>query len=146
MVSHDYLKFWKVIRYFVLRKYDIKSSDLDMLLFLYSEKYFGKEQFNEYNQLLTWDTRRFKSLLENGWISVFREKRNNKKTLYEISHKGKSVITTMYKKLNGEEIPMSSSSNPMFARNVSYFDKVYRNMIKRMNAEIKALRQRRSEQ
>jgi hypothetical protein len=146
MVSNDYLKFWKVIRYFVLRKYDLSSSDLDILLFLYSERYFSKTDFKEYDELLSWDVRRFKRLMENGWIQVFREKVGHKKALYEISHKGKTVITTMYKKLNGEEIPMSSSSNPMFARNVSYFDKVYRNMIKRMNAEIIELRQRRLKQ
>lgn len=143
--NHDYLKYWKVIRYFAQAKYGIKSADLDMLLFLYSEKYFSKTQFKEFNELLSWDISRFSRLLRDGWISVFRKRQGNKKTLYELSYKGKRMISSLYKKLNGEEIPMSESANPMFAKNVSYSDKVYRNMIIRMNKYIKEQRQHHSQ-
>lgn len=143
--NHDYLKYWKVIRYFVQAKYGIRSADLDMLLFLYSEKYFSKTQFKEFNELLSWDVSRFSRLLRDGWISVFRKRQGNKKTLYELSYKGKRMISSLYKKLNGEEIPMSESANPMFAKNVSYSDKVYRNMIIRMNKYIREQRQHHSQ-
>lgn len=143
--NHDYLKYWKVIRYFVQAKYGIRSADLDMLLFLYSEKYFSKTQFKEFNELLSWDVNRFSRLLRDGWISVFRKRQGNKKTLYELSYKGKRMISSVYKKLNGEEIPMSESANPMFAKNVSYSDKVYRNMIIRMNKYIREQRQHHSQ-
>jgi hypothetical protein len=139
--NHDYLKYWRVIKYFTQVKYKLKAGDLDMLLFLYSEKYFGKQKFNDFNELLPWDVKRFDKLLRDEWISVFRKRQGNKKTLYEISYKGKRMISSIYKKLNGEEIPMSESGNPMFATNVSYTDKVYRNMIKRMNKEIREQRQ-----
>ena len=143
--NQDYLKYWKVIRYYVQAKYGIKSADLDMLLFLYSEKYFGKQQFNDFDKLLSWDINRFNRLLIDGWISVFRKRQGNKKTLYELSYKGKRMISSVYKKLNGEEIPMSESANPMFAKNVSFSDKVYRNMITRMNKYIREQRQHHSQ-
>jgi hypothetical protein len=138
---HDYLKYWKVIRYFVKAKYKINSADLDMMLFLYSEKYFGKHQFNEFDELLSWDVNRFSRLLRDGWIGVFRKREGNKKTLYEVSYKGKRMISSIYNKLNGEEIPMDRTTNPMFARNVSYSDKVYRNFITDMNKYIREQRQ-----
>lgn len=141
----DYLKYWKVIRYYVQAKYKVSPADLDMLLFLYSERYFSQKDFFEYNQLLSWDRDRFFRLLRDDWIIVFRKREKGKKTLYSVSFKGKKMIATMYKKLNGEEIPMSQSSNPMFAKNVSYFDKVYRNMIKRMNAFIREQRLHRAQ-
>ena len=143
--NHDYLKYWKVIRYYVQAKYGVRSADLDMLLFLYSEKYFGKQQFNDFDKLLSWDINRFNRLLSDGWISVFRKRQGNKKTLYELSYKGKRMISSEYKKLNGEEIPMSESANPMFAKNVSFSDKVYRNMITRMNKYIREQRQHHSQ-
>ena len=143
--NQDYLKYWKVIRYYVQAKYGIRSADLDMLLFLYSEKYFGKQQFNDFDKLLSWDINRFNRLLSDGWISVFRKRQGNKKTLYELSYKGKRMISSVYKKLNGEEIPMSESANPMFAKNVSFSDKVYRNMITRMNKYIREQRQHHSQ-
>ena len=43
--DHDYLKYWRVVKYFAKRKYQVSSADLDMLLFLYSEKYFNKTTF-----------------------------------------------------------------------------------------------------
>ena len=143
--NQDYLKYWKVIRYYVQAKYGVRSADLDMLLFLYSEKYFGKQQFNDFDKLLSWDINRFNRLLSDGWISVFRKRQGNKKTLYELSYKGKRMISSVYKKLNGEEIPMSESANPMFAKNVSFSDKVYRNMITRMNKYIREQRQHHSQ-
>ena len=96
-------------------------------------------------KLLSWDINRFSRLLRDGWISVFRKRQGNKKTLYELSYKGKRMISSLYKKLNGEEIPMSESANPMFAKNVSYSDKVYRNMIIRMNKYIREQRQHHSQ-
>ena len=38
--QEDYLKYWRVIRQFTKIKYGLTQSDLDMLFFLYSEKYF----------------------------------------------------------------------------------------------------------
>jgi hypothetical protein len=50
------------------------------------------------------------------------------------------MIQSIYRKLNGEEIPVSNTNNKMFAKNVSYSDKVYRNMIIEMNKIIKQQR------
>tara|TARA_R110000744_G_scaffold99126_1_gene191515 strand:+ start:651 stop:1028 length:378 start_codon:yes stop_codon:yes gene_type:complete len=117
-------------------KYKLKTADLDMILFLYSEDYFSKDKFKEFDQLLSWNVNRFDKLLRDGWIEVFRKRVGNRKALYELSYKAKRVVNSIYKKLNGEEIP-SSEYNPIFHRNVSYTDKVYKNFIKEMNKTIK---------
>ena len=139
-MQKDYLKFWRVIRYFVKAKYEISTGDLDVLLFLYSEKYFGKEKFQEFDELLSWDKNRFDQLLKNGWIEVFRKRVGKNKTLYSLSFKANRMIHSIYEKLNGAAIPESSTSNPMFKSNVSYTDKVYRNMIVEMNKFIRQQR------
>lgn len=133
-MKSDYLKYWRVVRQFVKKKYGLSQADLDILLFLKSEDYFTKDKFKEFDSLLTWNVHRFDTLLRDGWIEVFRKHQGKYKGLYSLSQKGKRVTTSIYKKLNGEEIPTSNDGNPMFLRNVSYTDKVYRNMIKRMNA------------
>ncbi len=43
--NHDYLKYWRVIRYFIKAKYNLTQADLDILFFLYSESYFSKDRF-----------------------------------------------------------------------------------------------------
>ena len=138
--SNDYMKYWRVIRYFFKIKYNISTGDLEMMLFLYSERYFSKEKFNEFDELLSWDTARFDNLLKNGWIGVFRKNRGKHKTLYELSYKTRKMLSSLYKKLNGEEIPESLTSNPLLYKNVSYSDKIYRNMILEMNKFIRQQR------
>jgi hypothetical protein len=136
----DYLKYWRVIRYFIKAKYGLNTAELEMLLFLYSEEYFSKDKFAEFNELLSWNVNRFDKLLRDNWIVVFRKRAGKTKGMYELSYKAKRMIDSIYKKLNGEEIPTSKSVNPMFLKNVSYTDKVYRNMIKEMNAFTKQQR------
>jgi len=143
--QYDYLKYWRVVRQFIKVKYKLTQSDLDILLFLYSEKYFSREDFSEYNTLMGWDPNRFNRLLKDGWIVVFRKRNSHTKAIYEITYKTKTAIRSLYKKLNGEEIPVSASNNPMFLKRVPYTDKVYRHYIKGMNAELRKTRQKNSE-
>lgn len=140
--SSDYLKYWKVIRYFIKAKYKVSTGELDMLLFLYSENYFDKNKFLEYNEIFSWNEKRFDELKAKGWIEVFRPRdyKKNKRAIYTLSYKTKRMIGSMYKKLSGEEIPESPSANPIFLKNVSYTDKVYKNMIIEMNKFIKQQR------
>ena len=135
--NHDYLKYWRVIRYWVKAKYKLGTPELEMLLFLYSEQIFNKSQFKHYEELMSWDIKRFNYLLKEDWIHVWRKRKGNETTLYELTYKGKRVINTIYKKLNGEEIAETSTNNPLFRFDASYMDKVYRNMIVEMNQEIK---------
>jgi len=140
--SYDYLKYWRVIRYFIKAKYNISQAELDILLFLYSEKYFSKDKFEEFDKLLSWDENRFDKLLRDGWIALFRpyNQKTREKALYEISYKGRRMVGSIYKKLNGEEIPVSQSTNPIFAKNVSYSDRRYREFIREMNAYVRQQR------
>jgi hypothetical protein len=138
--TDDYLKYWRVIRQWIKVKYGLTQCDLDLLLFLYSEKYFGKDKFDDYNDLLGWDINRFFRLQQDGWIEKFRNRVGKRKALYKLPIKTTRMIQLIYRKLNGEEIPVSQSQNRMFAKNVSYTDKVYRDMIIEMNALIKQRR------
>ncbi len=136
----DYLKYYRVIRQFIKIKYEITQADLDMLLFLYSEKYFGRDKFDEYDKLLGWDVCRFFRLQQEGWIVMFRNKVAKRKALYKLTMKSERMIQSMYRKLSGEEIPTSLSQNKMFLKNASYLDKAYRDMIIQMNEVIRQQR------
>lgn len=133
----DYLKYWRVIRYWVKAVYGLTTPDLEMLLFLHSEQIFSKDKFSEFEEIMSWDKNRFERLRQEGWIIVWKKREGKNKALYEISHKGKKLVRIVYKKLNGEEI---SERNPLFLKGASYMDKVYRNMIIEMNKTIKQQR------
>ena len=140
--KRDYLKYWKVIREYFKVRHNLSQADLDMLLYLYSERYFNVTTFREYEKIFVWDKKRFYRLIHEGWIELFASKQKGRpamrsKALYCLSYKAKRMINSIYKKLEGEEIPETMCNNPMFKKNVRFSDKVYRNMIITMNEEIK---------
>jgi len=63
--THNYLKYWRVIRYWVKAKYKLSTPEIDMILFLYSEEYFNKTKFKEFEELMSWDVKRFDTLLRD---------------------------------------------------------------------------------
>jgi hypothetical protein len=136
----NYLKFWRSVRYWVKRNYDISSSDLEMILFLYDERLFTKHDFHAYGQIQGWDKKRFYRMVEEGWINCWktRAQRSGKAGLYEVSFEGRRLCSAVYKKLNGEEdFSTSPQENSIFKRE-KYTDKLYaREMIEinRQNRE-----------
>ena len=137
MSQDDYLKYWRVIRYYYQRKNNLKASELDTLVFLFSEKYFTKKKFLEFDELFSWDDRRFDNLHSKGWIITFSRSSIPYKTIYQLSPKTVNMIKDIYNKLSGEELSVDPEINPLFKKNVKYTDKVYRNMIKKMNKFIR---------
>lgn len=138
--THDYLKYWKVVREYMRIKHELNQAEIDLMLFLYSERYFSKNKVAEFSKLLTWDRRRFDSLVERGWISTFRAKHPKSKPMYELSMKGQRMVAEIYNILNGEEIPINPTYNPVFKSTASHGDKLLANAIMNMNAFIKQQR------
>lgn len=137
---YDCLKYWRVIRQWVKVRYKLNQSDLDMLLFLYSEEYFKRSDFEKFDNILTWDERRFDGLLSRGFIEKYRKEYGRQPAVYRLSYSCKRMIYSIYQKLSGEDIPENKTNNPMFHRRVSFTDKVFRNYISKLNAERKAAR------
>ena len=79
MATSDYLKYWRVIRYFIKAKYGLNQADLDMLLFLNSEDIFSRDKFKEFDNMLGWDVSRFERLRKDGWIEIFRNRMGKRK-------------------------------------------------------------------
>jgi len=114
--ERDFLKYYRVVKYFMKSKYELSDQDLEMLCFLLSEDLFSSQTFKEYNNIFPWDKDRFKSLLRRGWIEKWRKEGmdKNRWALYKVSRQGKRTLDIFYKMLNGEiDIPMNSSTNPI---------------------------------
>tara|TARA_R110002020_G_scaffold134960_2_gene301338 strand:+ start:2240 stop:2653 length:414 start_codon:yes stop_codon:yes gene_type:complete len=132
-MKNDFLKHWRVVRFYIKKKYDIGQPDLDVLLFLYSEGRFTRKIFNDYCQIVSWDRKRFKRLVDSGWIVTWRKSHGRSFSIYELSHKAKTMISRTYRILLGEEpIPDSVKRNPLLRNDAKYLDKVHKNIIKDM--------------
>ena len=146
--KQDFLKYWRVVRYYVKAKYKLTTPDLEMLLFLYSEKYFSRLDFKEYEQIMAWDRNRFDRLRTNGWLDIFR-KPNRKAGVgakYKLSYKAETVIKSMYGCLNGSrDLSEHHRRNPLAREDSGYSAKRYVQIIIKMNREYKKLREERDE-
>jgi hypothetical protein len=134
--EYNFLKYWRVVRYWARRKYDITDTDLEVLLYLYDIDLFTRSQFRDFEGLLSWDKTRFNKLIDKGYIVEWREKNTRRQAkLYALSVSARRMCTTVYKKLLQEEhIPENRHNNPIFSGD-SYADKVYRTAIRKMNKE-----------
>ncbi len=126
MNSEDYLKYWRVVRYYIKKKYKLTTAELETLLFLKTEGRFSRDDFQQFNEVISWNKDRFEKLRQEGWIVVFRKRVGKHRALYELSYKSKRVIASVYSKLNGSEIPTSVFNDK------KYSDKVYRNFIEQL--------------
>lgn len=130
----DYLKYWRIIRYWAKRKWNLSTADLEYILFLYTEEYFDRKKLKEFNGVVSWDRHRLKRMIDNGWIVLFRQHMKKTKAVYCLSLKATRMCDMIYRVIDGEDdIPVDADRNPLFRRDVGYADKVYRHMIKSMN-------------
>lgn len=132
----DYLKFFKVARYWAKRKYELSGAEVDMLLFLRSEQIFARAAFDGYMNIFSWDQKIFDRMLRNGWIVKYREAYKTRHALYELSFKAKKLVSNIYRKCNGEDdYSVLSWRNPVFNREKANFaDKVYSSQMLKINA------------
>ena len=137
--KYNFLKYWRIIKYYVKRKYNLSETDLEMLLFLYDEGKFNMDKFKEYANVMHWDRNRFWNLKQNKFINVWRKKNEvaNRKPIYELSVKSARICNLVYKRLLLEEkISENPRINPVM-KGTTYTDRVYRMAIKKMNRKIR---------
>jgi len=112
--ERNFLKYYRVLKYYMKAKHGLTDQDLEMLFFLLDENLFSSQTFKEYNKIFPWDDGRFRSLLSRGWIMKWRKEGmdKNRWALYKVSKKGKKALSLFYKMLNGEmDIPMDPNIN-----------------------------------
>ena len=133
----DYLKYYRVIHFYMKLKYKLTSTELDMLIFLHSEKYFTTKDIKEYYNYVMWDTQRFRRMREGGWIDVFPRETHDTRVVYNLSMKAKRLINEMYDIIAGKDLPKNAGSNPFLKKDIRFTDKVHRIAMKQMRAWVK---------
>jgi hypothetical protein len=132
--EHNFLKNWRIVRYYITKQYNISYPELELLLYLYDENIFTKTDFKEFEECMSWKKGRFQDLMDRGFIRKWRDRRiAGHANLYELTQQAKLICNHTYKKLLKEE-PISEDKyrNKVF-KSDNYMDKIYRRLIKKMN-------------
>ena len=124
------LKYYRLIRKWACKTYNLKDADLELLIYLDCKKRFTRNDFIDGQYTYSWDKDRWERLRRDGWIEVWRH-RNRTTIKYSIFHtsvKCKQLIMRMYRIMLGEE-DLPTSSKSIFYKNKTYTDKVYNKAI-----------------
>ena len=87
--EYDFLKYWRIVRYWARAKYEIGTAEMDLMFFLYSEERFTKKQVVQFESIMSYNPYRFNNLLDDGFIVMWRKGKTKKRNLYTLSNKSK---------------------------------------------------------
>ena len=124
------LKYYRLVRRWACKTYNLKDADLELLVYLDCKKLFTRNDFINGVYTYSWDKNRWERLRRNGWIDVFKERNRttSKYAVYKVSSKSKRLINRIYRILLAEEdLPVATTS--VFYKNKTYTDKVFNKAI-----------------
>jgi hypothetical protein len=124
------LKYYRLIRKWACKTYNLKDADLELLIYLDCKNRFTRNDFIDGQYTYSWDKDRWERLRRDGWIEVWRHRNRTtiKYSIFQTSQKCKRLISRMYRIMLGEE-DLPTSERSVFYKNNTYTDKVYNKAI-----------------
>ena len=124
------LKYYRLIRKWACKTYNLKDADLELLIYLDCKNRFTRNDFIDGQYTYSWDKDRWERLRRDGWIEVWRHRNRTtiKYSIFQTSQKCKRLISRMYRIMLGEE-DLPTSERRIFYKNKTYTDKVYNKAI-----------------
>ena len=124
------LKYYRLIRKWACKTYNLKDADLELLIYLDCKNRFTRNEFIDGQYTYSWDKDRWERLRRDGWIEVWRHRNRTtiKYSIFQTSQKCKRLISRMYRIMLGEE-DLPTSERSIFYKNKTYTDKVYNKAI-----------------
>ena len=100
------LKYYRLIRKWACKTYNLKDADLELLIYLDCKNRFTRNEFIDGTYTYSWDKQRWERLRKAGWIEVWRH-RNRTTIKY-------SIFKTSFKP-NEPVISVSVPNEPLLA-------------------------------
>ena len=124
------LKYYRLIRKWACKTYNLKDADLELLIYLDCKNRFTRNDFIDGQYTYSWDKDRWERLRRDGWIEVWRHRNRTtiKYSIFQTSQKCKRLISRIYRIMLGEE-DLPTSERSIFYKNKTYTDKVYNKAI-----------------
>ena len=127
------LKYYRLVRKWACKTYDLRDADLELLIYLDCKGRFTRNDFIDGVYTYSWDKNRWERLRRSGWIEALRDRNRTtiKYSIFKTSFKCSQLISRIYRILLGEE-DLPTSERSVFYNNKSYTDKVYNKSINDM--------------
>ena len=124
------LKYYRLIRKWACKTYNLKDADLELLIYLDCKNRFTRNEFIDGTYTYSWDKQRWERLRKAGWIEVWRHRNRTtiKYSIFKTSFKCSQLISRIYRIMLGEE-DLPTSNRSKFYNNKTYTDKGFNKAI-----------------
>jgi hypothetical protein len=102
-MDRNYLKYWKIAKYWAKHVHRLSEEDLETLLFIYKEPPFTKSTFGLYDNMNILKSAKLPRFLKKGLIYQYRKRTPRNGALYEISTVGSRICSDVYSILEGKK-------------------------------------------
>lgn len=128
--GYDMLENMLVVRRYVIKKYNISTHFLEILLYLYAKDYFTWRDYFEMPKYFTFN--RLSKLEDMGMARICSKAKTRKESLFCLTPKARLIVTNFYQYLLGEKkIPITG--NPLSHSEATAIDKMRFDLIKKIN-------------
>ena len=130
----NYLKHYRVVRYWACKHYELKQAELEMLFYLDDLEYFTRRDIKVINLVgFTKSPTQLKGWLERGWLkTIYKGTPQGGKTKYALSVKARQMIRRIYRILEGEEDLPESTRRNKFMTSSKHVEKKYAYVIEQI--------------
>lgn len=131
----DFLKYYGLVEKVFASDAGLSLAMFRLLFYLDSIPYFTRNDFVDGTVYYSWDKRLWNHLFQNGWLVKIKNgyRKNHDHNHYNVSLKGKQLISRTYRILCGQEELPEKCIRTRDKKNASYSDKVQKYAIKKMN-------------
>ena len=148
--NFDFLKYWSLVRHWAMVQYGLTQEEIDTLMYLYSEPYFSRDQYNEFAEVLIGKKNSLTDFLDRGLIVKIEmvDKTNGEKVrtaqIYKLSFKTNSILAAIYDRiLLKTQISESNKITKVFqVFKTTIKDKKVAKLIVKMNETARAIQNR----
>jgi|GEM_PF-2234942 len=128
--SYDFLQMSMIVRPYIIKKYNINITILELLLYLYPYNYFTRPDYMLLIRpfsVLTID-----NLIDKGLARLAVDVPGKNKKIYQLSTIAKNIVTNYYETLAGaKKIPINYK-NPFMTAEANRSDKIRLKLIKNL--------------
>jgi hypothetical protein len=135
--DYDFLQYIRPVFKWATENSGLTRPQVELMLYLYPKGVFKKSDFFEYHKILgMYQSKTFDMFVKDGFINVWRPKKQGHPALFSLTNKAKQICDKMHKFLTGEkEVPVNSRNNVLAQEGGARINGYYMNVIKKMNKD-----------
>lgn len=135
--EYNFLQYIRPVFKWAVSNTGLPRPRVEMLLYLYSKGTFTKTEFYNYHKIVgIHQLKTFDEFINNGYMTVWRDKKKGRSALYSLTNKAKIMCAKMHKMLVGDmDIPSIKNNDP--SKPEARINGYYMDVIKKINKERK---------